>query len=129
MRPMRELADDQDQRAAAPLLPEMAPFADIPRGIWIAYLSAWALLFGIFLLVFATDTQSTLAVITACFFALMTLGLPAMLSLQPKTGAPPWPSVIATRTGPLSVREAATQIILIPLGALLGLIAFIVLAM
>ncbi|HKX91986.1 MAG TPA: hypothetical protein VJM15_06125 [Sphingomicrobium sp.] len=129
MRPMRELADDHDQRAAAPLLPEMAPFADIPRGIWIAYLSAWALLFGIFLLVFATDTQSTVAVITACFFALMTLGLPTMLSIQPKSERRPWPAVIATRTGPLTVREAATQIILIPLGAVLGLFAFIVLAM
>jgi hypothetical protein len=37
--------------------------------------------------------------------------------------------VIDTRTGPLGVGAAATQIVLIPFATAIGLIAFIVLAM
>ena len=126
---IRELTDDQSQRASEPDLPEMAPFADIPRPIWTAFLSIWGLGFGIFVVVFATDGPATLAVLTAAFFALMTLGLPAVLGGLTMPDTRQWPRVIDTRTGPLSTGAAATQILLIPIGAVIGLTAFIMLAM
>jgi hypothetical protein len=128
MRPVPEPLDQADH-SAAPVPPDSGVFGDIPGAIWIAFLSAWALLFGLFILFFAGDGQATLAVLTASFFALMTLGLPAALGLQSK-GAPHrnW-TIVETRTGPLPVSAAATQILLIPVGALIGLTAFILLAM
>ena len=128
MHPNPGLADDQEQRANAPVATDMAPFADIPGSIWTAYLSAWALLFGIFILAFTTDGRATLAVLTASFFALMTLGLPAALAgvadRQPRSRR----QRIETRSGPLPVAAAATQILLIPVGAVIGIIAFVILA-
>lgn len=128
MRPVPEPLDEADH-SAAPVPPDLGVFGDIPGAIWIAFLSAWALLFGLFILFFARDGQATLSVLTAAFFALMTLGLPAALGLQSK-GEPRrnW-TKIDTRTGPLSVGAAATQILLIPVGALIGLTAFILLTM
>src|SRR5690348_11339122 len=128
MRPNPGLANDQEQRASAPEAADMAPFADIPGPIWTAYLSAWALLFAIFILAFTTDGEATLAIVTASFFALMTLGLPAALPGVP--GRPPrsrHPRV-QTPPGPLPVAAAAAQILLIPVGAVIGLIAFVMLA-
>jgi hypothetical protein len=129
MHPDPGLAQDQDQLAAAPIAPDMAPFADIPRFIWIAFLSAWALLFAIFAVAFTKDRAATLMIFTACFFALMTLGLPA--ALAGLTGDPhqSYPATIVTRTGRIPVSAAATQILLIPVAAVIGLCAFVVLAM
>jgi hypothetical protein len=108
---------------------EMAPFADIPHGVWIAFLSVWGLLFGIFIFAFATDGPAALVVLTATFFAIMTLGLPTVLCGHAKRATRQCPQVIATRNGPLPLAAAATQILLIPVGTVLGLTAFIVLAM
>lgn len=123
-----EPLDDADERAAPPLQ-DAGVFGDIPRAIWIAFLSAWALLFGLFIIFFTTNGPATLAVLTAAFFALMTLGLPAALGMQSKSASPHRRRTIDTRTGPLSVGAAATQILLIPVGAVTGLAAFIALAM
>ena len=68
--------------AAAPATHEPSVFGDIPRFVWIGYLSAWALLFGLFLAFFATDVPAALAVLTSTFFAFMLLGLPAALGAQ-----------------------------------------------
>lgn len=129
MRLIRELDHDQEELPTAATAPEMSPFGDIPRPIWTAFLSIWGVVFGIFVVVFATDGPATLAVLTAAFFALMTLGLPAMLCSQSRPAPRPWPPVIQTRTGPLSTRAAATQILLIPAGAAFGLVLFVLLAM
>jgi hypothetical protein len=128
MRAMRDLIEEEEQRAAAPVLPEMAPFADIPRPIWTAFLSIWALVFGMFVLFFTKDGPATLAVLTAAFFALMTLGLPAVLSGRPARSSR-LPRIIGTRNGPLPVGAAATQILLIPAGTLIGLTAFVILVL
>ena len=124
-----ELLNDIDQRAAPPAPPNMAPFADIPRPIWTAFLSTWAVLFGLFVIFFARDGRAALMVVTASFFALMTLGLPAALSLQSPSAPREHPRIIVTGSGPLPVSAAATQILLIPVAALIGLAAFILLAM
>ena len=129
MRLMPELIDEADQLTSPPTADEMRPFGDIPRPVWLAFLSAWALLFGLFILVFTTDGRATLDVFTAGFFALMTLGLPAALCTQSKCEVRPWPRLIGTHTGPLPLGAAATQILLIPVGAVIGLVAFILLAM
>lgn len=62
-----ELLDDADQLTTEPAVHDTNLFGDIPRPIWIAFLSAWGLLFGLFLLFFTTDAPSTLAVVTASF--------------------------------------------------------------
>jgi VIT1/CCC1 family predicted Fe2+/Mn2+ transporter len=123
-----QVLDDTDASPAAPE-PNSDVFGDIPRWIWIAFLSAWALLFGLFLVFFTKDGEATFAVITAAFFALMTLGLPAALATQSKPRPHGSQRVIETRSGPLPLSAAATQILLIPIGAVVGLTAFIIVGM
>lgn len=129
MRHIPELLDDTDQLTSPPAEPERDLFGDIPGPIWIAFLSAWAMLFGLFVLFFATDGPSALAIVTSCFFVTMILGLPAALGEQSKSGPRPWPRTITTASGTLPVGAAATQILLIPVAAVFGLIAFIILAL
>jgi peptidoglycan/LPS O-acetylase OafA/YrhL len=129
MRHIPELLDDADQRTSAPAEMDRDPFGDIPRPIWTAFLLFWALLFGLFVLFFATDGPATLAILTSCFFAFMILGLPAALGAQSRSPPRPWPRRINTGSGPLPVGAAAAQILLIPVAAVLGLIGFIILAL
>lgn len=129
MRHIPELLDDADQLTSAPVPADRDPFGDIPRPIWLAFLSLWALLFGLFVLFFAKDGPAALAVLTSCFFAFMILGLPAALGAQSRAPPRPWPLRINTRSGPLPTGAAAVQILLIPAAAVLGLVAFIVLAL
>ena len=129
MRHNPELLDDTDQLTSAPTEPRTNPFGDIPRPIWIAFLSAWATLFALFVLFFATDGPAALAVLTSCFFALMILGLPAALGAQSDYPSRHWPRVIRTGSGSLPIAAAAAQILLIPVAAVFGLILFIILAL
>ena len=124
-----ELLHDQDQLTIEPIVPDSSPFGDIPGPIWIAFLSAWALLFGLFLIFFTTDGPATLAVVTASFFGLMLLGLPAALGAQATSPRRVPSQFVVTRNGPLPIGAAATQILLIPVGAVIGLSAFIALAL
>ncbi len=102
-------------------------FGDIPRWVWAVFLSAWALLFSLFVLFFATNGEVAFAVTIASFFALMAFGLPAALAAQSDCRNYHCKSVIQTRSGPLTVGAAATQILLIPIAAVIGLTAFIIL--
>lgn len=108
--------------------PEPGPFQDMPGWIWRAYLSAWAMLFGLFLVFFTTNTSATFMVIIASFFGAMAFGLPLALVAQKPTGCTRT-KIIDTHCGPMSAGAAAAQIVLIPVGAVLGLVAFILLAM
>jgi len=130
MRHIPELLDDADQLTSPPPAEgERDLFGDIPRPIWTAFLSCWALLFALFVLFFATDRPAALAVLTSCFFALMILGLPTALGAQSRSAPRPWPRTIKTGSGSLPVGAAAAQILLIPAAAVVGLIGFIVLAL
>lgn len=129
MRHIPDLLDDTDQLTSAPVEPNTNPFGDIPRPIWIAFLSTWAMLFGLFVLFFATDGPATLAVLTSCFFAFMILGLPAALGAQSQNPSRRWPLTVRTGSGTLPIAAAAAQILLIPVAAVIGLIGFIVLAL
>lgn len=124
-----ELLDDADQLTTEPAAHETSLFGDIPRPIWIAFLSAWALLFGLFLLFFTADGQATLAVVTACFFGLMTLGLPAALGGFAESKSRRWPRTVMTRNGSLPIGAAAAQILLIPVCAVVGLALIVSLAL
>jgi hypothetical protein len=116
-------------RQAGPVQSDPGPFQDIPRGTWIIFLSAWASLFALFILFF-TDTLAAAFVVTvAALFGLMAFGLPAVMAAQGRCEGHECGDMIQTRTGPLSVAAAGTQIVLIPIAALIGLAAFIVLAM
>jgi hypothetical protein len=103
-------------------------FHDIPRWIWVAFLSAWAMLFGLFIIFFAVDAGSAFVVTIAALFGLMAFGLPITLAAQSNRKTRNHSKTIETHTGPLSVWAAAAQIALIPIGAVVGLIAFIALA-
>jgi hypothetical protein len=129
MRHIPELLDDADQLAAEPAMHDTSLFTDIPRRIWTAFLAAWATLFALFILAFSKDGPATLSVLTAAFFALMILGLPAALAAQSSGTSQEWPRVIMTRSGPLPVRAAASQILLIPVSAVFGLVLYVLLAM
>lgn len=129
MRHIPELRDDADQLSTAPDGSDTGLFGDVPGPIWTAFLCSWALLFGLFIVFFAKDGPSMLAILTSSFFALMILGLPATLAAQSRSPSRPWPKVIKTGSGPLPVGAAATQILLVPVCAVIGLAAFIVLAL
>jgi hypothetical protein len=121
--------DDEDRRANEQRGPDSTLFDDIPPQIWRAFLIAWALLFGLFLVAFARDGRATIAIVTSCFFVMMILGLPAALAMHAQHGPHPWPRTIVTRNGPIPTGAAAAQILLIPVGAVIGLVAFIILAL
>lgn len=104
-------------------------FADMPRWVWTVFLSAWAALFGLFALFFAINSRAAFVIAIVIFFALMAFGLPAALASQMRCKDHECRQVIDIRTGPLSVGAAATQILLIPIAAVIGLIAFILLAL
>ena len=129
MHPAPELLHDEDQLTAQPALPDRSVFGDIPTAIWTAFLSAWALLFGLFLVFFATDGPAAIVVVTSCLFALMLLGLPAALGAQVKSSPRARSRIIVTRNGPVPVVAAATQILLIPVASVIGVIAFVILAL
>ncbi len=129
MRPIPKLLHDADQIAAEPAVSDTGLFGDIPAPVWIAFLSTWALLFGLFILFFTRDGPATLAVLTSSFFALMLLGLPAALGMQARSTSRVQSRVIVTHNGPIPVGAAATQILLIPVASVIGVTGFILLAL
>jgi hypothetical protein len=104
-------------------------FEDIPAWIWPTFLSAWAIFFGLFIIFFTTDAATTFVVTITAFFATMAFGLPMTLAAQSECGNHKCNGMIPTHTGPLDVQAAGIQIALIPIGGVIGLIAYIVLAM
>lgn len=108
---------------------EVAPFADFPRWLWRAFLSTWAVLFGLFVIFLANGGRAIFAVAIATLFLLMAFGLPVALTAQAKCGGPACGRVVQTRTGPLSIGAAAAQILLIPAAAVLGLLALVLVAL
>lgn len=111
------------------VLADPGPFQDIPKGIWSIFLSAWGLLFTLFILFFTTTPAAAFVVTVAGLFGLMAFGLPAVMAAQGRCEGHKCKGIVHTRTGPLSVAAAGTQIVLIPVAAVIGLTAFIVLAL
>jgi hypothetical protein len=105
------------------------PFRDIPQSIWVIFLAAWALLFLLFVLFFAVTPAAAFVVTIAGLFALIAFGLPIVMSGLAKCDRHDCGGIIHTRTGPLSVAAAGTQIVLIPVAAVIGVSAFIAFAM
>lgn len=125
----RDMLVGLDRQEASIEAAELGPFQDIPRSIWTIFLGAWGLLFFMFALFFAVDVASGFVVTIAALFAMMAFGLPSLMAAQGRREGHRCGDVIQTRTGPLSVRAAGTQIVLIPIAAVIGLTAFIALAM
>lgn len=121
--------EDENFQTSEQAGPDTSLFGDIPGAIWSAFLIAWALLFGLFIVAFAGDGPATIAIVTSCFFALMILGLPAALGMRSRQPSHGWPRTIVTRNGRIPTGAAATQILLIPVAAVIGIIGFIILAM
>lgn len=104
-------------------------FHDVPRWVWRVFVAAWATLFILFILFMATGGRAIFAIVVATFFLIMAFGIPAIMASLSNCERPECGPIIQTRTGPLSVRAAAIQILTIPIGAVIGLVAFIALAM
>ena len=81
------------------------------------------------ILFFATDAAAIFVVTIAVLFGAMSFGLPIALAAQSKCANYDCKGVVHTHTGPLSVQSAGAQIALIPIAAVIGLAAFIMLAM
>ncbi len=107
----------------------IGPFQDVPKWIWVTFLSAWGTIFGLFVLFFTNDGGSIFSVTIAVLFVMMAFGLPLTMVAQSRSEKHDCGGVVHTRTGPLSTRAAAVQIALIPIAAAFGLTAFIVLAL
>jgi hypothetical protein len=103
-------------------------FHDIPRSIWATFLAGWVGFFLLMWLFFAVNSESSFAVMVAIFFGLMAFGLPIIMARQSDCVRPHSIDVVHTHTGPVSVRAAATQIALIPIAVVIGLLGFIIFA-
>ena len=119
----------EDEKIVPMPTPEIGLFQDLPAWIWRTFLAAWAVFFGLFIVFFTIDAEATFVVTIAALFAVMAFGLPMTMVAQSKCGIHECNGLIQTHTGPLSVGAAATQIALIPIGAVIGVIAYIMLAM
>ena len=108
---------------------EPGPFQDIPGSIWAIFLTAWGLIFATFALVFTVNPAATFVVTIAVSFAVMAFGLPTVMAAQSRCADFKCPAVVHTHTGPLSVAAAGAQIVAVPVCALIGLMAFITLAL
>ncbi|HEX6374685.1 MAG TPA: hypothetical protein VFZ91_03085 [Allosphingosinicella sp.] len=119
----------EEQVTASPPPPNVGLFQDIPQWIWTIFLSAWAIFFGLMILFFATTSAAAFVVTIAALFGLMAFGLPMALAAQSQCGKHDCAGMIDTHTGPLCAAAVGTQIALIPVAVVVGLIGFIVLAM
>lgn len=124
-----EPAADQDQTTPPVPAPDIGLFQDIPRWIWRVFLSAWAMFFGLMILFFATDAPAIFVVTIAVLFGAMAFGLPMAMAAQSKCANYDCKGIIGTHTGPLGVRSAGVQIVMIPIAAVIGLTGFIILAL
>ncbi len=117
-----------EEKVEVPSPPEPGPFQDIPKQIWVVFLSAWGLLFGMFVIFFTVDAQASFVVTIAALFVLMAFGLPSTMAAQGHCKAYRCPRLVQTHTGPLSIGAAGVQIAAVPICAIVGLTAFIAFA-
>lgn len=118
----------EDELAEAPAPPEPGPFQDIPKPIWVVFLSAWGLLFAMFVIFFTVNAAASFVVTIAALFATMAFGLPIALAAQGRCEGHRCGNLVQTHTGPLSTGAAGVQIAAVPICAIIGLTAFILLA-
>ena len=124
--PEKQVTDIEPAEPAS--APEPGPFQDIPKQIWMVFLSAWGVIFGMFVIFFTVNAAASFLVSIAALFAIMAFGLPAALAAQGRCEGHRCSNVIQTHTGPLSVKAAGTQIVAVPICAIVGLTAFIAFA-
>lgn len=124
--PERHVAEQE--KAEPPPAPEPGPFQDIPRQIWVVFLSAWATLFSMFVIFFTVNGSASFVVAIASLFAIMAFGLPSVLAAQGRCDGHRCGKIVQTHTGPLSLTAAGAQIAAVPICAIVGLTAFIAFA-
>ena len=128
-------AQVEDQRAealpAARLRHEIdRPFSDIPTGIWKAYLAVWVGFFATLWWMFGGHGESAFMVTIASGFGAIFFAVPiAMIGRAPHGLKRAVAPKVETLTGLLTVRDAAAQILLIPVAVTLGLIGMAIFAL
>jgi uncharacterized membrane protein HdeD (DUF308 family) len=118
----------EDELVNALSVAEPGPFQDIPKQVWIVFLSAWTVLFGMFVIFFTVNASASFVVTIAALFAVMAFGLPAALAAQGRREGHRCGKIVQTHTGPLSITAAGAQIAAVPICAIIGLTAFIAIA-
>ena len=98
-------------------------FDDIPRGIWGGFGLAWIMLFSLFWMFFAHGTAAVFAITVSTLFGAMYFGLPLVMLRQTKPRSRLISGKIATCTGPVLVKSAAVQILLIPVALAFAIFA------
>ena len=83
----------------------------------------------LFILFFAVNAAAAFVVTISSLFALIAFGLPSLMAALGRCEGHQCGDVIQTYTGPLTVAAAGVQIALIPIAAVIGLAAFIGLAL
>jgi hypothetical protein len=124
-----EILAGQARPSALASAAEPGPFQDIPGSIWAVFLTAWGLIFATFAMVFTVNPAATFVVTIAVSFAVMAFGLPSVMAAQSRCADFKCPKMRQTHTGPWSCAAAGTQIVAVPVCALIGLMAFITLAL
>jgi hypothetical protein len=124
--PEKQVAEQE--QAGAATASEPGPFQDIPKPIWIVFLSAWALLFSMFVVFFTVNAAASFVITIVALFTIMAFGLPAALAAQGRCEGHRCGKIVQTHTGPLSIGAASAQIAAVPVCAVIGLTAFIILA-
>lgn len=115
-----ESADEPDGRR---------PFSDIPTRVWQIFVGTWVVFTGLLWMMFGHEPFTRLMLAIVTFFAFMYFMLPcAMLGQSLQDAKKDTTGAVETLTGRLSMRDAALQILLIPLTLTLGLILMAIFA-
>lgn len=98
------------------------PFSDIPAGVWRAFLAIWVGFFATLWWIFGGAADSAFMVGIATVFGLVFFTVPLVMCASAPRKARLPKVVVETLTGPLTLRDATAQILLVPLAVTLGLI-------
>jgi hypothetical protein len=125
LRVYRSIEQALERGAAVPKVADQ-----LPNGLYAIFLACWAVLVGVFVMVFTGNPEAFFNVGIAFFTGVMFFGLPLVMSRVGKNERPAAPALVsflrgefATLTGPISGFEALIQVILVPACLSLGAIA------
>ena len=121
---MRELSPTLRDRWSAAGLSHMLSVSGLHVGLIAVAVTLVAQVVGL-----ARNAAAAFVVTIASLFAIMAFGLPSLMAALGHCEGHKCGDVVQTYTGPLTVAEAGVQIALIPIAAVIGLVAFIGLAL
>jgi hypothetical protein len=98
-------------------------FDDMPAGILTAFVAMWTLLLATLWIFFADDRGTAFALAICTGFVAIFFAVPKVMLRQIKHKLPRREGTFMTWTGPMTDRDAAIQVLLIPTALALTLVA------